>query len=210
VNFSEVEMLWMQQDSCSQDLNRKYIDVISLDIYEGFDRVRPYYDWLESHPPGWQQHQAEPYWAHNNPQPQQFGLIPETHFRVLKNHVVVDGDDVIISPGGYVDDPLQMSARLPAYFGYANDKNVSCDRPLGERGVTGNFDGCRVWVVAGYTRQSPQDDEYVYVGYSHPESFFIRQVWGSWFALPILYTGATSQNRLIDAESSILKLLLLK
>jgi hypothetical protein len=136
-------------------------------------------------------------------------LIPETHFRVLKSHTVVIGDDVIISPGGYVDTPLQMALRLPAYFSYANDKNVSCNRPLGERGVTGNFDGCRVWVVAGYTWQSPEDGDYRYIGYSHPESLFIRQTWGSSFALPLRYTGSTPQHHLSDAESAVSQHLLL-
>jgi uncharacterized protein YutD len=49
------------------------------------------------------------------------------------------------------DSPRAVADRLEGYFEYANDMNdEGCAMDLGRVGRTGNYDGCRVWIVAGW------------------------------------------------------------
>lgn len=74
VNLAKPQLDWMKSPQCSNqsltpvNVNRSYIDVISVDIYyKSFaTNVKPYYDWLETN-------RAKP--------DQQLALIPGTHIR---------------------------------------------------------------------------------------------------------------------------------
>jgi hypothetical protein len=49
------------------------------------------------------------------------------------------------------DSPRAVADRLKGYFEYANEMNADgCDMGLGRVGRTENYDGCRVWIVAGW------------------------------------------------------------
>jgi hypothetical protein len=122
VNFTPTDITAMGAgtNGCTADLNKPYIDVVSLDDYGvpfGWDNnVQPdtgvmvYYDWLINNPA--------------TPQ-QQLALIPGTFV----------GQEGIL--GGYYPYP-----------NYVNSQG--CDLPLGPRGVTGSYDRCRVWIVFGW------------------------------------------------------------
>lgn len=120
VNFTHYELDW-KKSSCF-DVNQAYIDVISLDYYHvDFDTaVRPYYDNIITN-------------ATTSPgyQSQQLALFPGT----------------FVQPG---DDATAQENLLSGYFSYATTQNQSCNVSLGSRGITGSYDGCRVWIVMGY------------------------------------------------------------
>ena len=63
---------------------------------------------------------------------QQLALVPATAYR--------NSDD----------SPQAVADRLQGYFAYAESMNAQCDMGLGRVGRTGNYDGCRVWIVAGW------------------------------------------------------------
>ncbi|MFC4313669.1 hypothetical protein ACFPN2_31640 [Steroidobacter flavus] len=119
VNFSKREILWMKDHGC--DLNRSYIDVVSIDDYQGafFDEVEPLYYYLKTNAPT---------------NYQQRGLVPLVGSKV--------------APG--TPTPATAAGWLPAFFEYAAYENRSCNLPLGPTGVTGLFDGCPVWIVSGW------------------------------------------------------------
>jgi len=49
------------------------------------------------------------------------------------------------------DNPQAVADRLEGYFEYANAMNDDgCDMDPGRVGRTGNYDGCRIWIVAGW------------------------------------------------------------
>jgi hypothetical protein len=119
VNFSENEVKWMRDKGCN--LNRSYIDVVSVDKYQGdfFDTVEPYYYYLKTHAPT---------------NYQQRGLVPLVARKINSNPL----------------SAATVAGRLPAYFEYAAYENQSCNLPLGPTGATGLFDGCPVWAVTGW------------------------------------------------------------
>lgn len=54
---------------------------------------------------------------------------------------------------GVFTNPSYQTSQLPylaGYFNYANAANQTCRLPLGSQGVTGNYDGCPVWIVMGW------------------------------------------------------------
>ena len=120
VNFTPSELDW-KKSSCF-DVNQAYIDVISLDDYHvDFDTtVKPYYNDLITNAT------TSPEYQH-----QQLALFPGT----------------FVQPG---DDAMAQEKRLSGYFNYATTQNQSCNVSLGSRGITGSYDGCRVWIVMGY------------------------------------------------------------
>jgi hypothetical protein len=85
---------------------------------------------------------------------------------------------------------------LYGYFDYANRMNRVCDLGFGRVGRTGNYDGCRVWIVAGwsalpwyavlngipYTEPTPGTRNYV--GLLHPSSAPISDAWRAELAKP--------------------------
>ena len=101
-------------------------------------------------------------WFLGQPEQQQIALVPATHHKIG------------------VDSDSQASARLHAFFRYANTLNRRCDRPLGRVGRTGNYDGCPVWVVAGWLAQPVYEEaSVVHHGLLNESSAEIRSVWSS-------------------------------
>src|SRR5688572_31781232 len=91
---------------------------------------------------------------------------------------------IALVPGTYYerDGPPTASysaaLRLLGYFDYANRMNQQCDNGYGRVGRTGNYDGCKVWIVAGWSAIP----EYVengtaYVGLLDPRAAIISSVW---------------------------------
>ena len=70
---------------------------------------------------------------------------------------------------------------LSGFFSYAQAHNSTCNQPLGKRGVTGNFDRCPVWLVAGWLAGNSGD----YLGLFHSSSAPIANVWRQKVAEPI-------------------------
>lgn len=155
VNLTEDQARW-RSDWCveagwhSVDVNRPYIDVISLDIYH-----KPFAPDIKAYYDQWLAFPAKP--------EQQVALIPGTFFRLNR------------------DNPATQASYLQGFFDYANDANQNCNLPYGERGVTGSFDGCRVWMVMGWL----SDNYFEYIGMSDPRSAPIAAAWRTRRALPL-------------------------
>lgn len=99
-------------------------------------------------------------WFISQPEQQQIALVPATHHKIG------------------VDSDSQASARLHAFFEYANALNQRCDRPLGRVGRTGSYDGCPVWVVAGWLAQPVYEEaSVVHHGLLNASSAGIRSAW---------------------------------
>jgi len=98
---------------------------------------------------------------------QQIALVPGTHHRV-------NGDS-----------PSRAAARLQGYFDYANRQNRRCDLDMGRAGPTGSDDGCRVWIVVGWSAE-PAFPSYApeYYGLLHPSSAPIAAAWLEQFSKP--------------------------
>jgi len=162
VNLARPQMNWMRSPQCANqalapvNVNRAYIDVISVDIYrvDFVSVVKPYYVWLEAH-------RAKP--------DQQMALIPATHHR--------SGDTAAIRMG--------IAVTLYDYFDYADEANESCDLPFGSRGLTGSFDGCRVWMILGWLAQNHSEAGIGYIGARDPAAGQIATVWQSRRALAL-------------------------
>jgi hypothetical protein len=87
---------------------------------------------------------------------------------------------IALVPGVFYEDDWSFIAkvragfRLKGYFAYANELNRRCDVGLGRVGRTGNDDGCRVWIVAGWSA-IPQDGGYL--GLLHPDTAPLADTW---------------------------------
>jgi hypothetical protein len=168
VDFTDYEVDWMRDSVCPQPLNQPYIDVISVDAYyrpfddphpnSGLDYVKEYYDWFVSYPA--------------TPQ-QQLALVPGTFYREGPGVPVVQSI------------PSEQAAYLQGYFDYANNANQTCNLPLGSRGVTGSYDGCRVWAVMGWLAPNLKDGNTQYVGEQDPTAGPIAADWRAELALPL-------------------------
>jgi hypothetical protein len=105
----------------------------------------------------------------NRPVPhQQLALIPGTHVSSQQSEA-------------------QAIAALPQYFQYADSANQNCTLPLGPVGTTGFYDGCKVWIVAGWTGGAIEYHEgpnYVAYPIEHPASQQVRAIWEEYFAKP--------------------------
>jgi len=73
-------------------------------------------------------------------------------------------DQQIALVPGVFSAPVNQYGLLQDYFDYADQWNEVCDLPLGSRGVTGLYDGCRIWIVAGWLADNytdPKGTQYV-------------------------------------------------
>lgn len=154
VNFSWAEANWMGECANTTAFNRAYIDVVSADWY--------YVDFDV----------IQPFYSvvAANPPPerpdQQLALVPGTFFR------------------SGVDMQATQASHLQGFFDYANTMNQNCDLPLGTRGGTGYFDGCRVWMVMGWLAGNYLA-EHDYRGEEDPTSSAITGVWRAEQLVPV-------------------------
>jgi hypothetical protein len=153
-------------------LNGAYIDVISMDYYG-----------IDFHPPG---DNGSPYalyqWLYaNRATPyQQLALIPGT-----------------FTGGGANQTGTEGAARLSGYFDYAYSMNQQCDLPLGPMGRTGIYDGCPVWMVAGwFGGTEPHRDSANgpwHYPIDHANAIQVRNAWQSAFAVRRVDPARVSQ-----------------
>lgn len=97
---------------------------------------------------------------------QQFALVPGTFFR------------------SGLDDPVVRASYLKGYFDYANSMNQRCNLPIGRVGITGNWDGCPVWLLLGWLASNYSKGGVEYKGVFDPLSSAIATEWNNQFARP--------------------------
>lgn len=113
------------------------------------------------------------YLYHNRATPyQQLALVPGT-FTGPENHT---GDNA--------------REWLQSHFDYATLMNSVCNLPHGPTGKTGYYDGCPVWMVAGwmggvipYEEKSGNKSSFYYP-IDHPSSIKVFETWQEQFAMP--------------------------
>lgn len=185
VNLARPQLDWMMGPQCSNtnlapvDVNRSYIDVISVDIYNASfaTTVKPYYDWLSTH-------RARP--------DQQMALVPGTHYRS--------------GSGGY--SAASQAAHLQGYFSYANTENQNCSLPFGSRGKTGMFDGCPVWIILGWLAYNHVENGVTFKGERDPSSWQIADAWRGELANPVKTDLAEELKRWQSLLTTVPNLLL--
>jgi hypothetical protein len=164
VNFNSLEVELMMTEACS--FNESYIDVVSMDMYyNNFNtRVRRRYEFLSTHRPTGHQQLAlvVPVFTAGTPPSSRFS--PQT--------------------------AAQGVARLTEYLAYAARKNRTCRLPLGPTGITGTYDGCPVWAVAGFMGGvAPPADDTALLPIDNPASARIFGKWQEKFAVERIDPG---------------------
>jgi hypothetical protein len=156
VNFTRREIELTLDPAARCPFNQPYIDVISMDIY-GID-FWPKIDKLYRK---LYKHRATPH--------QQLALVPGTF------------------TGGWEQQTGEEGAsRLSGYFKYAARMNRRCNLPLGPTGPSGIYDGCPVWIVAGWIGgERPLDeDPRTYIPLDNPASKLVFEAWQEQIAIP--------------------------
>jgi hypothetical protein len=159
VNLTDEEADWIGFCQTPQLLNRTYIDVISADWY--------YVDFTTIQNSSSLQAFYSVVAAHRPKPDQQLGMIPGTFYRSGQ------------------DDPATQVSHFQTYFPYANAMNQTCSLPLGNRGVTGYFDGCLLWMVLGWLGPNYTQGSTTYVGLLDSTSTMIKTAWDNERALPL-------------------------
>jgi hypothetical protein len=112
-----------------------------------------------------------------------------TPYEWFATHPATPQQQVALVPGTFyrdgTDNPTQQATYLAGYFSYANEKTLSCNRPLGPRGVTGSYDGCLVWMVMGWLADNFTDNGTTYVGELDPRAAPISNAWRQEIAIPV-------------------------
>jgi len=183
VNFTRGEALWMQECVNPLAFNRTYIDVVSADWTDDGNNndiatAQPFYSVVAANRPS------------SRPD-QQLALLP-----------------------GVYHAPVDQLTHLQGFFDYANQTNtdpntgqLSCNLPLGPRGVTGIFDGCPMWIVVGWFSGNITVGNTTYVGMLDPASALIKQAWETERAIP-LAPGLAHQRSPAQLIQPILQLML--
>jgi hypothetical protein len=155
VNFSQPEVGWMRNGSCAF-LNAPYIDVVSLDQYLA--------DFVTTVKANYDWFAAHPGYSG-----QQVALVPGT----------------FVHSSGLGTDPVAQAKVVEEYFDYATSMNQSCTLPLGSTGVTGEFDGCPVWLVSGFLYEDcPACPDYI--GLADPATAPIQAAWLAELLTPLV------------------------
>jgi hypothetical protein len=168
VNFTPKEVDLMVNPAANCPLNKPYFDVISMDVYNEI-----FYPTISTRYAVLYDHRATPY--------QQFAFVPGTF---------TGGDK---GQNGSVG-----ASRLSGYFDFAAIWNVNCSLPLGPTGKTGFYDGCLVWMVAGWIGGATpfSDGASVYYPIDHPNSEAVFDAWQAQFAIPPV-GGPVSHTRAV-------------
>jgi hypothetical protein len=180
VNFESVELQWMQNGSCANiqisatqsiSLNGPYIDVVSLDEYID--------DFVTTVRPKYDWLLAHPGYSG-----QQLALVP----------------GAFVHPSGLGSSAIAQAQILEEYFDYATTMNRSCNFPLGNTGVTGVFDGCPVWLVAGFLYQSIQDCPSCqpFLGLADPAAGPVQAAWLAELSKPAMPKWWVGVNYLLS------------
>lgn len=156
VNFTRREIELMLDPAAGCPLNQPYIDVISMDVYG-----RDFYPKINRLYQKLYKHRATPH--------QQLALVPGTF------------------TGGYENQTGEEGAsRLSGYFKFAGRMNRRCNLPLGPTGPTGVYDGCPVWIVAGWIGgKTPYHEKpHYYAPIENPDSKPVLDAWEKQIAIP--------------------------
>ena len=111
-----------------------------------------------------------------------FNVGVKPYYSWLIAHRVFPGQQIALVPGTFFregkDEQLTQAAYLKGYFDYADRLNKKCEIPLGPTGATDKSDGCLVWIVVGWMRETWRDrNGVVWRGEGDPNSSLIRAVW---------------------------------
>lgn len=167
VNFTAREIDSMLTPESGCPLNQPYIDVISMDIYD-------------------------------------VSFIPEvsTRYSNLYRNRATSHQQLALVPGtftgGYRNQSgVQGAARLAGYFAYAASMNQQCALPLGPQGSTGFYDGCPIWMVAGWSGgvEPYVENGITYYLIDHPNSQLVFDTWQTQVAIPRVDPSQTRRMR---------------
>ena len=106
-------------------------------------------------------------------------------YAVLAQTLAKPDQQFALIPGVF-SAPKNQGQYLQTYFDAANNMNQTCNLPLGDRGVTGYFDGCPVWIVLGFlSGNNTLPNGTLYVGLLDSRSAQIKSAWEGELALPL-------------------------
>jgi hypothetical protein len=114
-----------------------------------------------------------------------------TVYQWFIDHAPTNSQQLALVPGTYCTSSCNNN--LQAYFDYAEAKNLSqdktklnCKLSLGARGITGIYDGCRVWAVIGFLAGEDALGGTVYHGELNPtQSTTIQNAWRAQLHKPL-------------------------
>jgi hypothetical protein len=116
-------------------------------------------------------------WTNRVAPHQQLALVPGTHYRSDLNN------------------PNQMASYLSGYFAYATEMNQVCNLEFGPTRITGSYDGCPIWLIAGWSAKSHYvEGGITYFGEPHPNSIAIANVWRAEVSVPQIPTRAAPES----------------
>jgi hypothetical protein len=110
------------------------------------------------------------------------------YYEYLIDHPATPYQQLAFIPGTFTDqqqNAVRAKTFLADFLFAADLYNAHCDLPLGPTGVTGMYDGCRVWMVAGWIGgvQSPGDAPGIHP-IDHPDSRILFDYWQAQAAIP--------------------------
>jgi hypothetical protein len=112
------------------------------------------------------------------------------HYEWLQANRATPYQQLALVPGTFyregVDNQHVQASYLSSYFAYADSLNESCDLPAGRVGVTGLWDGCAIWIVAGWSGATHSIGKHVYRGALDPAATAISAAWREKLAYPTL------------------------
>jgi hypothetical protein len=119
-----------------------------------------------------------------------FEDVAWSHYEWLQANRATAYQQLALVPGTFyregVDNQQVQASYLPGYFAYADSLNESCDLPAGRVGVTGLWDGCAIWIVAGWSGATHHLGKDVYRGALDPAATAISAAWRDKLAYPTL------------------------
>lgn len=112
------------------------------------------------------------------------------HYEWLQDNRATAYQQLALVPGTFyrdgVDNQQVQASYLSSYFAYADSLNETCDLPTGRVGVTGLWDGCAIWIVAGWSGATHAIGKHVYRGALDPAATAISAAWREKLAYPTL------------------------